>query len=124
MTRVALGLILLSVTITAIAQIVLKAGMSGAAIQRALAGGFAPRTVLTVFLDPFVFGGLVLYFLAALLWLIVLSKVEVSLAYPFVALGFVLTALFGRLFFHEALSPTRIAATLLICAGVALLART
>jgi multidrug transporter EmrE-like cation transporter len=116
-------LIVLSVTITALAQIVLKAGMSGAGIQRALAGGFSPRTMLTVLFDPFVFGGLLLYFFAALVWLIVLSKVQVSLAYPFVALGFVLTALLGRLFFHEALSVTRIAATLLICGGVVLLAR-
>lgn len=123
MSRAALLLILLSVTITAVAQIVLKAGMSGAAVQRALAGGFGVRTMPTILLDPFVFFGLVLYFVAALVWLIVLSKVQVSLAYPFVALGFVITAVMGRLFFHEALSFTRIVATLLICAGVVLLAR-
>ena len=123
MTRSSLGLILLSVTITAIAQIVLKAGMTGAAVQRALATGPIVRTAMTVLLDPFVVGGLVLYFGAALIWLVVLSKIEVSLAYPCVALGFVLTAVLGRLFFHEALSTTRIVATLLICAGVALLAR-
>lgn len=123
MTRAALGLILLSVTITACAQLVLKAGMAGASVQRAIAAGPGLRMVLGIALDPLVIGGLALYFVAAAVWLIVLSKVEVSLAYPFVALGFVLTAVFGRILFNEALSPTRIAATLLICGGVALLAR-
>ena len=123
MTRAALGLILLSVTITAVAQLVLKAGMAGASVQRAISAGPGPRMFLAIALDPLVIGGLTLYFLAAAVWLLVLSRVEVSLAYPFVALGFVLTAVFGRVLFDEALSPTRIAGTLLICGGVALLAR-
>jgi multidrug transporter EmrE-like cation transporter len=122
-TRAAFGLILLSVTITAIAQLVLKAGMAGASVQRAIASGPGMRMFWGIALDPLVVGGLTLYFVAAAVWLFVLSKVEVSLAYPFVALGFVLTAVFGRLLFHESLSPTRIAGTLLICGGVALLAR-
>jgi multidrug transporter EmrE-like cation transporter len=122
-TRSALGLILLSVTITACAQLVLKAGMAGAAVQRAIAAGPGWRMFFAISLDPLVIGGLTLYFVAAAVWLFVLSKVEVSLAYPFVALGFVLTAVFGRLLFHETLSPARIAGTLLICGGVALLAR-
>lgn len=123
MTRAALGLILLSVTITACAQLVLKAGMAGASVQRAIAAGPGWRMLLAIALDPLVIGGLTLYFVAAAVWLFVLSKVEVSLAYPFVALGFVLTAVFGRIMFHETLSPARIAGTLLICGGVALLAR-
>lgn len=123
MTKGDLGLILLSVTITACAQLVLKAGMAGAAVQRAIAAGPGMRMAFAIALDPLVIGGLTLYFLAAAVWLFVLSRVDVSLAYPFVALGFVITAVFGRLLFHEALSPTRIAGTLLVCAGVALLAR-
>jgi multidrug transporter EmrE-like cation transporter len=122
-TRTALSLILLSVTITAFAQLMLKAGMSGAAVQRAIAAGPASRMFLAIVLDPLVMGGLAIYFLAAGLWLFVLSKVEVSLAYPFLALGFVLVAVFGRLVFQETLSPARIAGTLLICGGVALIAR-
>lgn len=123
MKGVALGLILFSVTLTAIAQLVLKAGMAGTAVQRAIAAGPGVRLFLAIALDPLVIGGLMLYFVAAAVWLFVLSKVDVSLAYPFVALGFVLTAVFGRLLFHEALSPARIAGILLICGGVALLAR-
>jgi multidrug transporter EmrE-like cation transporter len=122
-TRAALALILLSVTITAFAQIVLKAGMAGASVQRAIAAGPGVRMILGIALDPLVIAGLTLYFLAAAVWLLVLSKVEVSLAYPFVALGFVITAVVGRIAFHETLSATRIAGIVLICGGVALLAR-
>lgn len=123
MTKAALGLILISVTLTAFAQILLKIGMSGVGIQRALASGFSPRAVTTIFLDPLVFAGLALYFGAAMIWLIVLSKVEVSLAYPFVAVGFVLTAVIGRVFLDEGLSWERVGAILLISVGVVLLAR-
>src|SRR5689334_21180661 len=123
MTKPALGLILLSVTITAFAQLMLKAGMTGPGVQRAIASGPSMRMLLAIVLDPLVIGGLAIYFFAAGLWLLVLSKVEVSLAYPFLAIGFVLVALFGRLFFHETLSLARIAGTLLICGGVALVAR-
>ncbi len=118
-----MGLVLLSVAVTAIAQIVLKAGMSGTSVQRAIAGGFGLRTIVTTLFDPLVFGGLVLYFGAALVWLLVLSKAQVSLVYPFVALGFVVTALLGNLLLGESLSAARIAAILLICIGVTLLAR-
>jgi multidrug transporter EmrE-like cation transporter len=123
MTRAALGLILLSVTITAFAQIMLKAGMSGSAVQRAIATGLSVQSIRTVLFSPLVIGGLFLYFGAAMVWLLVLSKVDVSLAYPFVALGFGLTAVFGWLLFGEALSLTQGAAILLISAGVVLLAR-
>jgi drug/metabolite transporter (DMT)-like permease len=121
--KAALGLIVLSVTITAFAQLMLKAGMSGAAVQRAIAAGPGLRMILAIAFDPLVMVGLTIYFLAAGIWLFVLSKVEVSMAYPFLALGFVLVAVFGRLVFHETLSPARIAGTLLICGGVALIAR-
>lgn len=123
MTRTALALILLSVTITACAQIVLKAGMAGASVQRAIAAGPGLRMIAAIALDPLIVGGLVLYFLAAAVWLFVLSQVDVSLAYPFVALGFVLTAIAGHVFFHETLSAARIAGILLVCGGVAILAR-
>lgn len=123
MTRSALWLILASVTLTAFAQILLKVGMSGTTIQRELAGGFSHRAAIAVFLDPRVLAGLALYFGAAMVWLIVLSKVEVSLAYPFVAIGFVLTAVIGRIFLNEGLSIERVGGTVLISLGVILLAR-
>ena len=116
------GVILLSVSITAAAQLVLKTGMTSPAVQRLIGDGVSLR-LAGVFLNPFVVGGLLLYFAAAMLWLLVLAKFEVSFAYPFVALGFVITAVAGWLLFDEPMSLSRVAGTVLICAGVVLVAR-
>lgn len=123
MNRAVLLLIMLSVTISAVAQIALKAGMSDASIQRALAMGPSLSLLAGVALNPFVLAGLTLYFCGAIVWLMVLAKVQVSTAYPFVALGFVITALLGRFFFGDTFSFAKIAGTLLIGAGVVVLAR-
>lgn len=53
----------------------------------------------------------------------VLSKVQVSFAYPFVALGFVLTAVLGRLVFNDTFSAAKVIGTLLIMSGVVVMAR-
>lgn len=116
------AVILLSVAITAAAQLVLKVGMTSPPVQRLIDQGFSPR-LIGIFLDPFVIGGLFLYFGAAMMWLFVLAKFEVSYAYPFVALGFVITALAGWLLFDDTMSTGRALGTLLICAGVILVAR-
>ncbi len=116
-------LIVLSVAISAFAQIALKAGMASPSVQRAVAAGMGVPTIVQIAFSPFVILGLFLYFLSMAVWLLVLSKVEVSFAYPFVALGFVLTALFGRVFFHDTLSLAKIVGTLLIMTGVVVMAR-
>ncbi|MFC7739068.1 EamA family transporter [Roseomonas sp. GCM10028921] len=72
---------------------------------------------------PGVLGGLALYGLGTLLWLSALSRVEVSQAYPFVALGFALTAIFGRLIFDDALGPMRLFGILIVIVGVYVIAR-
>ena len=72
----------------------------------------------------FVIAGLAMYGLGALLWLLVLARIDVSAAYPFVGLGFVMTMMLGWLLLGESLQPTRVAGTLLIALGVVLVART
>lgn len=56
--------------------------------------------------------------------LIVLSKVELSYAYPFLGLSFVLVALYGHFYLDEAVTMWRMAGVLLIVSGVALIAKT
>lgn len=116
-------LILVSVTISALAQIALKGGMGSESMQRSVAGRASFALLLHILLNPLVMLGLILYFASAVVWLFVLSRIEVSSAYPFVALGFVFTAVLGRIFFADSLSAMKIAGTMLICAGVVVLAR-
>jgi len=81
MTPATLGLVLLSVTIAALAQVCLKLGMSSARVQQALSTSVldAIQAVLT---SPTVLGGLMLYGLGFITWLFVLAKTDVTQAYP------------------------------------------
>ncbi|WP_223557108.1 hypothetical protein [Pseudomonas sp. BF-R-01] len=118
------ALILISVTISAFAQIALKAGMNSPSAQRVIAeGGARASALLDIALNPLILLGLFLYFSSAAVWLMVLSKVQVSFAYPFVALGFVLTAVLGRLVFNDTFSAAKVIGTLLIMSGVVVMAR-
>ena len=118
-----LGLILLSVTLSAIAQVLFKLGMSSVVIQRALTGGSTMEAALAVGLNPGVLGGLSLYGIGTILWLGVLSRTEVSQAYPFVGIGFVLTALIGYFHFGDTLSTSRICGIALVIGGIFLISR-
>ena len=122
MERSTVGAILASVALSASAQVALKAGMTAPSVQRAL-GGPALSMMLDVGRNPFVLLGLFLYAASMAVWLSVLAKVELSTAYPFVALGFVFTAILGRVIFHDTMSAAKIVGTALIASGVVVLAR-
>lgn len=123
MSKISFALIIVSVVLSAVAQILLKSGMRSGAVQNALSKNFTIETPFSVISNLSVLGGLFVYFTSALLWLLVLAKVDVSLAYPFVALGFVLTAVAGHLLFGEVITVQRTAGIVLVCAGVGVLAR-
>ncbi len=117
-----LALTLLSVTISALGQISLKIGMSSPAVQRAMA-----TSTLNLFSaaasSPAVLGGLMLYGMGALSWLLVLAKVDVNRAYPFVGIAIVLTITIGHFFLREPLSALRMMGVLFVVAGIVLVAQ-
>ena len=120
MTVRLLLLILASVSLSALAQLALKIGTTAAAGGRSTGigggkGGLAP--------SPIVILGLGLYGIGALLWLFVLGRAPLSLAYPFVGIGFILTMLAGAFWLNESISVARVAGTLLIAIGCVLVAR-
>lgn len=116
--------ILISVSMSAVAQIALKTGMGSARVAAAMAGGKPAEMVLAIATQPFVILGLAIYVAGVLLWLYVLSIVDVSKAYPFVSLGFLLTLALGALVLGETVTPMRVVGTLVVCLGVYLVART
>lgn len=123
MNRSVFALIVVSVLMSSLAQIVLKAGMSSSGVAQALAGDSRLSALISVTTSPCVIAGLCIYFGSALVWLLVLARVEVSLAYPFVGLGFIVTMLLGWWVHGDMLTPMRIAGTLLIACGVVVLSR-
>lgn len=123
MQGLVLGLALASIGMGAVAQVLFKLAMSGPAVRGAIDGGGAVAVVRAVALSPGVIGGVALYGLGTLLWLAVLSRAELSKAYPFVGLSFVITAVMGYFLFSDTMSLSRIAGTALIVAGVVLVGR-
>lgn len=67
--------------------------------------------------------GMSLHVSALGLWVLALSKSDLSYAYPFIALGFVLTTLAAAWFLHEPVSMARWGGIVLIVAGVVLVAK-
>ena len=116
-------LVCASVLLSAVAQIVLKTGMSSPGVAAASSQGLGIEMLRAIASNPYVLTGLFIYFASAAVWLLVLAKVDVSLAYPFVAMGFVVTMLLAWALRGEVPTPTKIAGTLLICLGVIVLAR-
>ena len=113
-----LALVLGSVTLSAIAQLVLKLGMSSESVQQALDQRPPISAALVVATNLQVVTGFALYALGAVVWLLVLARADVSFAYPFVGAGFVLTMLLGWGILGEPVGVARIAGTLLVVAGV------
>ncbi len=116
----ALGLALFCVCLTAAAQVLLKMGMSSPAIQQAMSGGI--RAVYWLALtSPLIWGGMLCFGASAGLWLLVLGKLEVSMAYPLISLGVVLTTLAGIFILGEAVSIYKVLGVALVIAGVLVL---
>ena len=79
---------------------------------------------IKVGLNPFVLIGLGCYAVSVIVWLMVLSRVDVSYAYPLLSFGYIVAALAGKFFFGEPVDLTRWAGIVTICIGVYLITRT
>lgn len=115
-------LILFTVLTNFLSQIMLKKGMTSIPSFEMTPGGIAGAGFSILF-NPFVFFGLVMMVVSMGSHLVVLSRVDISFAYPFLGLSFVLITLYGHFVLSESVNIYRIAGVLLICGGVALVAR-
>jgi drug/metabolite transporter (DMT)-like permease len=114
-------LILLSVSSGVAGQTVLKLGVSHPGAPDATAN--LVSLIAMIVRSPLVLLGLLLYGIGALAWIAVLARLDLSLAYPFLALNFVLVALVSRVVLGESIPPMRWLGILVICSGIVLAAR-
>jgi multidrug transporter EmrE-like cation transporter len=115
--------LLAGVLLNAGAQLLLKAGVSAVGPIHFGAAALWP-TVGRVLVQWPVLAGLACYVVSVGLWLVALSRVEVSVAYPMLSLGYVVNAVAAWWLFGEALGPARFGGIALILLGVFLIART
>lgn len=122
MTFIVLALIIFTVTLSACAQLALKMGADSPAMKTAISTGIMDAVIAAAF-SPLIWTGLTIYGLSVALWVWVLSKVDLTIAYPFVGISFLITMAFGAFILDESITSLRIVGTLLIAVGCVLVAQ-
>ena len=122
MSLASFGLVGVAVLLGVAAQLLLKAG-TNAVGRFAFSLDNAVPVGLQLALEPRILGGTGCYALSLVLWVMALSRTEVSVMYPMVSIGFALNALLAWWLLGEALSVQRIAGIAVIMVGVWLVAR-
>jgi multidrug transporter EmrE-like cation transporter len=112
--------IISSVLLNAFAQILLKAGMKQ--FGNIDLKNNIMNTCISIAFNPYIISGFIAYGVSILLWLWVLSKVDVSLAYPFQALGYIVVTILAWIIFQENINYIRIIALIFITIGLIILA--
>ena len=118
-----IAMILISVTLAAVAQLTLKHGMNQVRESFGPVGANA-ASLKSVATTVAVWVGLALFGLSALVWLAVRSRASLSFAYPFAALTYVLIVLFDRFVLDETVPPLRWGGVAFIIVGIILVSRT
>jgi len=122
MTALTFGLVLAGVLLNAAAQLLLKAGTNAVGtFEFSLANAWPVGTKLA--LHPAILGGLACYVVSVVVWILALSRVPVSIAYPMLSIGYVVNALAAWTLFGEDVNAQRWIGIGFILVGVFLVAR-
>jgi multidrug transporter EmrE-like cation transporter len=122
MRALSFSLVMCGVLLNAIAQLLLKAGTNTVghfefSMANALPVGWKLAT------EPHIVGGLACYVVSVVVWIMALSRVEVSIAYPMLSVGYVVNAIAAWYLFGESVTPMRLAGIGVIILGVFIVAR-
>lgn len=112
-----LSLLITASALTVTGEVLLKIGINHVTSQ---VGAFSldPRVLWATFTDWRVILGFALVFGGAIFWLGVISRVDLSFAYPLLALNYVIILIPSRILLNEAVSPVRLIGALIIVIGV------
>ncbi len=123
------GLIIFSVLLGVAGQVSLKHGVGLASgggaseITQTVNAGTVLNLLKAAIANPFVMLGFLCYAISAASWLVILSRVELSYAYPLISIGYILVMVLSKYLFNETVTGYRIAGTLLVCGGVFMITR-
>ena len=122
MNPVAFALILTGVLLNACAQLLLKAGTNAVGHFEFHASNLLPVGLKLAF-QPYIMGGMACYAVSLVVWIMALSRVPVSIAYPMLSIGYVINAFVAWQWFGEALSAQKLLGIGFIVVGVYVVAR-
>lgn len=122
MSSLSLGLILSGVLLNAIAQLLLKAGTNAIGHFAFQSQNILPIGIKLA-LQPYILGGITCYVVSLVVWIMALSRVPVSIAYPMLSIGYVINAFIAYHWFGEPLSAQKLLGIGFIIIGVVLVTR-
>lgn len=122
MNPASFSLLMLGVLLNAGAQLLLKAGTNAIGHFEFSAANIIP-VGLKIALEPHIMGGVGCYVVSLVVWIMGLSRVEVSVAYPMLSVGYVINALAAWYLFGESLTAQKLVGIGFIIAGVFLVTR-
>ena len=122
MNTLSFALILAGVLLNAAAQLLLKAGTNAVGHFHFDPASLLPAG-LKLALEPHILGGMACYAVSLVVWIMALSRVPVSVAYPMLSIGYVINAVVAWQWFGEALAAQKLAGIGCIIVGVYLVAR-
>ena len=122
MSAISFALVLCGVLLNAAAQLLLKAGTNAVGHFEFSAANILPVGMRLAF-QPHILGGLACYVVSVVVWIMALSRVPVSIAYPMLSIGYVVNAVIAHFWFGEALVAQKLLGIGFIIVGVFLVAR-
>ena len=116
------SLLMTGVLLNAGAQLLLKAGTNSVGAFEFTSANIVP-VGWKLATEPHIMGGLACYVVSVVVWIMALSRVEVSIAYPLLSVGYVVNAIAAYYLFGEAVTPMRLTGIAIIIVGVWIVAR-
>lgn len=122
MNVISFALIISGVLLNATAQLLLKAGTNAVGHFEFHASNIVPIGLKLAF-QPYIMGGMACYAVSLVVWIMALSRVPVSVAYPMLSIGYVINAFVAWQWFGEALTLQKLLGISFIGLGVILVMR-
>ena len=122
MNAISFSLLMIGVLLNAAAQLLLKAGTNSVGVFEFNRANIAPIG-WKLATEPHILGGLICYVISVVVWIMALSRVEVSIAYPLLSIGYVVNAIAAWYLFGEAVSVPRLVGIGIIIVGVYIVTR-
>lgn len=122
MNLVSFGMILAGVMLNAAAQLLMKTGTNAVGYFDFSVANIVP-VGWKLATEPHIIGAMVCYVFGVVIWILALSRVQVSIAYPLLSMGYIVNAVAAWYLFNEAFSPAKVIGVGIIILGVIIISR-